>query len=217
MSTQGYWLRVLGGQALRLAILALFLLTPRKLLGQVDEKRRAMKPDLVWLNLIPYFDYVWIPITLVKIRDSLRAEFAFRGGYANNADSAFKVGLASWVLYVATFALAWVAPLVPGLMVLFLLTTLAFLGTWIAYWAKCSSLSAMLASTPTHAVGTPLLEGAQAACLSCGAVYTPGDDFCRGCGSRTDAPAPSDAACPFCGAAYRQSAQFCSVCGRAAV
>jgi hypothetical protein len=48
MYTQGYWLRLLGGQVLRLAVLALFLLTPRKLLKQVDDKNRAMHPDLVW-------------------------------------------------------------------------------------------------------------------------------------------------------------------------
>jgi hypothetical protein len=183
---------------------------------------------------------------VVKIRDSLRAEYASRGGLVQG-DSAFKVGLTSWVFYVATFALAWVMPLAPSaLLVIFLLTTLIFTGYWIAYWSKCSSISSMLAFTPPAMGGAPVSEGAVPICLSCGAAVTPGDGFCRWCGSRMDAaavgealspgdsaaiggvlappdpPVPdalmaSDATCPFCGAAYRENARFCSSCGRLAV
>ena len=79
----------------------LFLLTPRAVLKQVGEKNRTFHPDLVWLNLIPVFEFVWIPITLVKIRSSVRAETRERGYQSPTNESAFNVGLASWIVYLA--------------------------------------------------------------------------------------------------------------------
>lgn len=54
-----------------------------------------------------------------------------------------------------------------------------------------------------------------ATCPSCGATYTPGDQFCVRCGgalmpARATADGP---VCPSCGATLRVGDRYCSACG----
>ena len=205
-----------------------FLLNLRNLLRQVSPQNRAMQPDYVWLNLIPVFGYVWMIITVIKVRDSVRAEFE-RRGWSPQGDFGFGVGLAFAILAI-----------VSGL-----LTFIPMLVCWIIYWVKTSELARQLAQTQPPAgwalspsprsygesLASDASSGTQAlalqpprqTCPSCGALAQHGDVYCRSCGERLEVQASSDrmetstteqAGCPYCGAANRPTAQFCSSCGR---
>ncbi len=193
MYDRAYWTRQLIYFLVRVLIIALFLLTPRALLKQVSEKNRTLRPDLVWLNLIPVFEFVWIPITLVKIRSSVRAEVLARG-YANPAnESAFNVGLASWILYLVTNMLVLVPYGSNGLLVVVVLAELIFLGLWIAYWVKLSNLKNDLRVDPGIVSAVAVRQGQGRICSFCGAAVYEGDEYCRLCGAATGSETASAA------------------------
>ncbi len=205
-----------------------FLLNLRNLLRQVSPQNRTMQPDYVWLNLIPLFGYAWMIITVMRVRDSVRAEFKSRG-WSPQGDFGFGVGLAFAILAI-----------VSGL-----LTFIPMLVCWIIYWAKTSELARQLAQTQPPAgwalspsprsygqslasdassgTQTLALQPPRQTCSSCGALAQPGDTYCRSCGERLEVQASVDqletsttgqAGCPYCGAANRPTALFCSTCGR---
>jgi predicted RNA-binding Zn-ribbon protein involved in translation (DUF1610 family) len=231
-----YWLTLLGSWVAGTLIQVLFLLTLRGVLRAVAPENRAMRPDLVWLNLVPYVQYVWMFVTLVKIRDSLRAESKTRGR-SLGGDAAFRVGLTSAILFVLAFLLSWLVVLLVSDLeeqpaVAFLVTGVGLLSLlfWALYWARSSRLRAVLEKEGL-VVSSRLAVPAAAAelrCPTCGLLALPEDDFCRSCGydlrgqaqedetTGSDVPAVKDT-CPFCGAAYRPDAKFCSTCGRPVV
>jgi hypothetical protein len=228
-----YWATQLGAWLVGTLIQVLFLLTLRGVLKAVAPENRAMRPDLVWLNLVPYVQYVWMFVTLVKIRDSLRAESKTRGR-SLGGDAAFRVGLASAVLFVLTFLLSWVVLLVSDLgeSLVVLITGLGLLSLlfWALYWTRSSRLRASLErevpATPVQpAASVTSPESNERRCPTCGLLALADDDYCRSCGLDLRAPQSASASggegtegqCPFCGAAYRPHARFCSKCGREVV
>lgn len=182
-----------------------FLANLRGLLEQVRPQNRAMQPNSVWLNLIPLFNYVWLIVTVVKIRDSVDSEIRSRG-WAVKGDSGFGVGLA--------FAILW---LVAG--VLFLIP---FLVCWIIYWMKTAELKKQLARSQPPAGWAPL----PAPPVGGGGVSPDRYDVPGAgapAGDVSQAPTPEEAAdvevadredCPLCGSPNRPDARFCSSCGR---
>jgi hypothetical protein len=62
-----------------LGIHILFLLSLSKCFSQISKRNRLMEPGLVWLNLIPLFNLVWMVITILRLADSLRNEYEDRG------------------------------------------------------------------------------------------------------------------------------------------
>lgn len=213
-----------------------FLLNLRDLLRQVRPQYQAMKPNLVWLNLIPLFSYVWMIITVIKVRDSVKAEFQSRG-WAPKGDFGFGVGLAYAILSIFAGILTFIPLLV----------------CWIMYWMKTAGLKRQMETSQPPAGWAPLptppsyggsttrgyggatspggyssstgtLSGvAGQTCASCGAQSEPGDVFCRSCGEHLDAESDYDDLgveeaeekdCPYCGAANRENAQYCNSCGR---
>ncbi len=67
-------------------------------LAGVSEQHRRLSPGLVWLNLIPVFSLGWHFYTVIKIRDSLVAEFEARG-IADRNNGGFALGIATSVFY----------------------------------------------------------------------------------------------------------------------
>jgi hypothetical protein len=130
------------GSAAVLVIFALpwvfFLLTLRGLLEKVSEPNRAMAPDHVWLNFIPVFNLGWYLYTVMKVRDSVRAEYNSRGWQADG-DLGYNVGLASGVLGICGAIFGWFPVIGWGVAV-------AALITWIVYWMKAAELSNTLVS-----------------------------------------------------------------------
>lgn len=227
----------LGGFVIRTLILSLFLLNLRRLLLAVEPKNRAMKPNLVWLNLIPVFDFVWIFVTLLKVRDSVRSQH--RDWAWSVKDTAFPVGMISAVGYVISQLSAFLAfaSFVAWQTVLWM-TYVPALICWIVYWVRTNRLKNELTRAslgvvmggqvvPTSAVASSSAsaQGPTPACVSCGLRGQPGDEFCRSCGASLATPtadiqasgaASTGAICAFCGAPYRSGARFCSSCGRPA-
>jgi uncharacterized OB-fold protein len=177
----GYWTDLLISFGMRLLVLSLFLITLRGLLKQVDPRNRAFSPDLVWLNLIPVFDHVWVFVTLVKARDSVRAEYRARD-WVHRRDSSFGVGLVSAISYAAAEAFSVAAVFVDGFdtgwLALSLLATAITLIFWIAYWVKVSRLK----QTLEYEAFVPA-EETRAHCFSCGALLRPEEDSCSWCRS----------------------------------
>jgi hypothetical protein len=80
---------VLVGLGLVLTIF--YLLTISRTLAAVSEQHRRMNPGLVWLNLIPVFSLGWHFYTVLKVRDSLVAEFRAKG-IADRNNGGFALG-----------------------------------------------------------------------------------------------------------------------------
>jgi hypothetical protein len=113
-----------------------FLLNLNNLLDQVDPRRRAMPPGHVWLNFIPVFNLGWFLYTVVRVRDSVRAEYAARG-WAPDGDFGYSVGVIAGVLGILSVFrfpfLGW-------------LVSIGALVCWIVYWLKTADLRRRLES-----------------------------------------------------------------------
>jgi hypothetical protein len=152
-----------------------FLLNLRDLLEGVSPQNRAMSPGKVWLNFIPIFNIVWIFITVIRVRDSLWAEFQSRG-WAPRGDFGYSLGIAAAILSIVNWGLFGLAALV----------------CWIVYWVRMSEIKNLLRQAPagwlpaqqwTSSPTAPAASGATTGtCPYCGAMSGPGARFCRSCG-----------------------------------
>ncbi len=108
---------------LGLVAAVLFLLTLFRTLGAVKPEHREMEPALVWLNLIPLVNLVWIFITVIKLGDSIVAEASERS--LDMGDGGKALGVA--------FAALSVSAIIP---LIGILTGLAGFVVFIIYWIK---------------------------------------------------------------------------------
>ncbi len=134
---EAFFLALLGfgfiGFLIGLAIMVLFLLSLHKCLKEVSEANREMQPGLVWLNLIPLFNLVWIFITVIKLADSVIAEGQARG--INVEDGGKTIGL--------VYAICIIVSIIPFIG---FIAALVALITFIIYWVKVAGYRKMLAS-----------------------------------------------------------------------
>jgi hypothetical protein len=122
--------------AIFLVIWIFFLLTLYRCSSRIAPENRQMEPGLVWLNLIPCFQLIWIFFTVIRPADSLRAEFysrQLRGG----GDFGRGVGMAFAVLAVVGIPTGFI-PFV-GFAV-----GIAQLVCFIMYWVKIAGYSRQL-------------------------------------------------------------------------
>jgi hypothetical protein len=117
-----------------------FLLTLQGLLNNLAPENRRMSPGLVWLNFIPVFHLAWFIYTVIKVKDSLVAEFRTRSWYVDG-DLGYNVGLTAGVLWVAAFVIGWI-PFIGWVL------PLAGLVCWIVYWLKIADLKNRLDARP---------------------------------------------------------------------
>ena len=61
------------------AALVAFLSAALRVLTRVEPENRRMDPGLVWLNLIPFFNLIWMVVTIERVGESIRNEFMARG------------------------------------------------------------------------------------------------------------------------------------------
>lgn len=80
--------------------LIFFLLTLHRLLKKCRKRNRTMEPGLVWLNLIPCFQFVWQFITVVRIDETLRDEFRERGIGRRDDSYGKGIGLTSCIFWI---------------------------------------------------------------------------------------------------------------------
>jgi len=75
-----------------------FLSAVARVLRRVPSEHRRMEPGQVWLNLIPVFNIVWVTVTVERVAESLRAEFAARGMHGPDETYGRRTGLRVLVL-----------------------------------------------------------------------------------------------------------------------
>jgi hypothetical protein len=118
-----------------------FLWNLQTLLQRVDPRNRAMPPGHVWLNFIPIFNLGWFIYTVIKIKESLLAEYGTRG-WKPEGDQGYNVGIATGVLAIASFFLGWVP-------VIGWAVGIAQLICWVLYWLKTHELKNRLGGPAT--------------------------------------------------------------------
>ncbi len=135
---------------------ALFLRTLARTLDRCSPDLRLMEPGSVWLNLIPFFNVVWLFVTVIRVGDSLRLEFADRqldededgGGYGKT------LGLAGLMLVLFSCgACCLPLPLVGnnafglamGAGVVRLVVFVAVLVVFVLYWVRVAGYGRQLA------------------------------------------------------------------------
>lgn len=117
-----------------------FLLNLQNLLDHVSPANRRMTPGLVWLNFIPIFHLGWFIYTVIKVKDSVSAEFQSRG-WIVDGDLGYNVGLTAGILWIASFFIGWI-PFIGWVL------PLAGVVCWIIYWLKISDLKHRLEGLP---------------------------------------------------------------------
>jgi hypothetical protein len=126
-------LAVYGGFFLAYYLIKIFfLLTLSRTLSQCHPRNQAMQPGMVWLNLIPLFEFVWQFVTVSRISQSLKDEFRDRGRRIHDD---FGNGLGITTCCLMLFGLCC------GL------ATLGAIGCGIAYWVKIADYKRQLESS----------------------------------------------------------------------
>jgi hypothetical protein len=113
-----------------------YMLTLQKALNRCSPENRAMAPGLVWLMLIPVFDFVWHFIIVLNLAKSLGAEFSKRG-ISEEPTPGKTLGLVMCILACCGFIPLLGVPCSLGAFV-----------CWIIYWVKIAGFSNKLAGAP---------------------------------------------------------------------
>src|SRR5579872_4154172 len=87
-----------AGGLIGLVIFVLYLVTLYGTLQAVAPANRRMEPGLVFLLLIPLFNLGWQFFVVIKLRDSLQAEYTARNLQGDGFG--YGVGLAACILYI---------------------------------------------------------------------------------------------------------------------
>jgi hypothetical protein len=124
----------IGFWVIWLVVLILYLITLFNVLNAVSPANRKLEPGLVFLLLIPLFNLVWNFIVVIKLRDSLQAEYAARDLQGDGF--AYGVGLAMCIL-----TLCGIIPILGAL------AAIAAFVCWIIYWVKMAGYRKTLANS----------------------------------------------------------------------
>lgn len=90
-----------------LVIQILLLLSLSKSLAAVSPRNRKMEPGMVWLNFIPFFNYVWWILTVLRVSESLELEYDSRG-LRGDGDYGKMLGI---IFFVSMFICGCVTPI----------------------------------------------------------------------------------------------------------
>jgi len=123
--------------ALFIVPMVFFLLQLQKLLNNCAPQNRIMEPGMVWLNIIPLFGMVWIFFTVIKIRDSLKGEFASRNLESDDPEFGFMMGL--------IYAITGACSIIPFIGTFAAIASIVF---WIIYWIKMNKYCNILINNP---------------------------------------------------------------------
>jgi hypothetical protein len=127
-----------------------FLAALARALRRAHPDHRRMHPWQVWYNLIPVFNMVWAPVTVVLVAESLRNEYRSRGLDDPAEDYGRFTGLTLLTL-LATGVLVYPA----------ILTYPAALFVWVRYWLAVNRHAGELKSraAPPSAAAAQYDEG----------------------------------------------------------
>jgi hypothetical protein len=124
--------------AIALTVHILYLLSLSKCFSRIAPRNRRMEPGMVWLNLVPCLNIVWIFITTTRLADSLRDEFADRG-LRGDGDFGRSLGI--------TYPILNLLGAIPYIGMLF---GIGGLICWIVYWVKIAGYSRQLLEDGAH-------------------------------------------------------------------
>lgn len=110
-----------------------WLVSMQKALRRCSPESRKMSPGLVWLMLIPAFNYVWIYFVVIQVSNSVKAEFEKRGIKQTPPSLGLGVTLCIFVSSIVIPFVGWFVS-VPVAIIL-----------GIVYWVQVASRSKLLA------------------------------------------------------------------------
>ena len=113
-----------------------FLLTLQRALSKCSPANRTMTPGLVWLQIIPFFGFIWQFFVVFAVANSLDNEFGARR-IQEEPKPGQSIGLAMCITRVCT-----VIPFVG------ILAGIASIVLWIVYWVKIAGFSRKLDYAP---------------------------------------------------------------------
>ena len=121
-----------------------FLLTQQRALSKCSPANRTMTPGLVWLQIIPFFGFIWQFFVVLALANSLESEFAARR-IPEEPKPGQSIGLAMCITRVCT--------VIPFLGIF---AAIASLVLWIVYWVKIAGFSRKLDFAPVPPFSPPL-------------------------------------------------------------
>jgi hypothetical protein len=118
---------------------------------RVTPENRRISPGWVWLNLVPVLNFVWLPVTIDRIADSLHNEFYTRGLDARGEGFGRPMGFA-WLGLVPFAVLShdlteWFRDSSPIAALAWWLsagTGFASFFCWVGYWIQVSNYNRRL-------------------------------------------------------------------------
>ncbi len=114
-----------------------FLSSVTRVLTRVAAENRRMRPGQVWLNLIPVFHFVWMPVTVERVGESIRNELIARGQNRKRDE------------YGKTAGLTCLALLATGIVPLVSVVTYPFAVIYgVVYWVQLSAYARRLRDDP---------------------------------------------------------------------
>ena len=114
--------------------LIFYILTLQRALDAVDPSLRPVAPGLVWLLLIPIFNFIWIFFLVVWITRGFEKMWQSQRLTAQTS-AGFGVGIA--------YSVCWVLCLLPGLNLLLIIPSLVL---WILHWVQVSQARKLVIS-----------------------------------------------------------------------
>jgi hypothetical protein len=119
-----------------LIISIFYLMTMSKALSLCSPRNRTMEPGMVWLNLIPLLNFVWMFITVSRVSESLKNEFYDRR-LPEDPDYGKGLGI--------TFNVLNLLGVIPCIGPVFSLIGLI---CFIIYWVKIAGFNSKLQAAP---------------------------------------------------------------------
>jgi hypothetical protein len=129
-----------------------FLAAADRAIKRVEPENRRIDPGMIWLNLIPLFNLLWMVVTIERLGESIRNEFISRGRHKNSESYGKTSGLAFMILF--GIGLPFALGETPCVLLFWFF---AFI-YWIVYWVQISGYARRLQTEPT-AFAPPQDEG----------------------------------------------------------
>ncbi len=111
-----------------IALVVIFLMNLSRLLKTCGEQATT-SPNLVWLNLVPVFNFGWMIYTVIKVSESIERSFE-----ANGSQDPGKGARLTGIIFSISFA---IAPFIPVAIPVCLIS-------WMIYWSKINSYNMAL-------------------------------------------------------------------------
>lgn len=137
------------GGLIGLTILIFFLLNLMNALQQCAPQNQRMAPGLVWLLVIPFFSIVWLFFVVIRMSESLAAEYRSRNMTPQEERPGFQIGMAYAILGVAANIQYLGIPYIGQL------CSVAGLVCFIIYWVKIAKYKNELKQYTPFQFGNP--------------------------------------------------------------